>query len=163
MPEPGLIRMDAYAPNADLVHDALKFPYPIDSFSIDILECSQFLEHIPTTPNDLLWPLLREWARIVKPNGLVIISVPSATCAINAWTNPLHRRGFTPRTFDFLKGRDDSIVWEIGNLPFALEKVSTQRHVQIGGFDSSYHIPKYLKIKLNVGHVRAITFVLRRK
>lgn len=159
---PNLVRLDAYAPEADVRWDALKFPYPFDAGTFDVIQCRQFIEHIPTNGSDPLWPLLREFGRILKPGGVVELEVPSATCPINMWTNPLHRRAFTPRSFDFLNGRDDSVQWEIGVLPFTLKHVKTWRHVQLGGFDSSYHIPKYLRFNPNIGHVRALRFTLQR-
>lgn len=162
-PRPGLTRLDAYALEADVRWDALRFPYPFPDASFDKIECRQFIEHLQPGHEDPLWPMLREFARLLRPGGIAELETPSATCPINAWTNPLHRRAFTPRSFDFLNGRDDSVAWEVGRLPFQVESVHAWRHVQWGWFDSSYHVPKYLGLQLNVGHVRAIQFRLKRK
>lgn len=160
---PGWVAMDLHSPGADVKHDALVFPYPFPEASFDRVVCRQFIEHLSVNGADPLWPLLREFRRLVKPGGEIVLDTPSATCPMIAWTNPLHRRAFTPRSFDFLKGRDPSIEWEVGPLGLELARVEVGRHVHLGEwFDSSYHFPKYLGWDPNIGHVSWVRFTLRR-
>ena len=53
---------------------------PLEDNSVDIITCNHVLEHIFYTEN-----LIQEFKRIIKPNGICIISVPN----LSAWINRL--------------------------------------------------------------------------
>lgn len=159
----GWVAMDLHSPTADVRHDALQFPYPFPDASFDNVVCKQFIEHVQPNGTDPLWDLLREFGRILKPGGHAILETPSATCPTTMWTNPLHRRAFTPRSFDWLNGADPTISWEVGRIPFRVNQVWVGRHVHFGRwFDSSYHFKKYFGWGPNWGHVNWIRFTLER-
>lgn len=48
-------------------------PLPFEDGSVDEIYASHVLEHIPYTQTV---PVLREWARVLKPNGIMRIAVP---------------------------------------------------------------------------------------
>jgi predicted SAM-dependent methyltransferase len=56
---------------ADVVAPMWNLPYEADS--VDEIYSSHALEHIP---QDHVLPTLREWRRVIKPDGLIIIRVP---------------------------------------------------------------------------------------
>ena len=50
---PDFIGMDMFPyPGVDIVHNALNFPWPIPSGSVDMIVASHFLEHVPATGVD---------------------------------------------------------------------------------------------------------------
>lgn len=63
------------------------------SESVGGVFCSQVVEHIPP---DLLGPLLREIARVLRPGGVAVIETPNpatfATHAHSFWRDPTHLR-----------------------------------------------------------------------
>ena len=74
-------RLDLITPKPEFFQqsvDGQKLPFPDGSF--DFVSCNHVLEHIFETEK-----FLREIRRVVKPDGLVVISVPN--CA--AWMNRL--------------------------------------------------------------------------
>jgi len=56
----------------DVVSDILKIPCPDASF--DIILCSEVLEHVPEPTHAIL-----EFSRLLKPNGLLILTAPFAS------------------------------------------------------------------------------------
>jgi SAM-dependent methyltransferase len=58
-------------PNVDVV---MKRPYrvPLKTNSADVVFCGQVLEHVP-----FFWASLLEMARVLKPDGLLFVTVPS--------------------------------------------------------------------------------------
>ncbi len=70
--KPGYINMDYVKhKGVDIVHDLEEFPYPFKTNSVDEIWMSHVIEH-------LVYPLkaLMECHRILKPDGLLYISVP---------------------------------------------------------------------------------------
>lgn len=50
---PGFIGMDMFPyPGVDIVHNALTFPWPLPSDSVDMIVASHFMEHVPATGVD---------------------------------------------------------------------------------------------------------------
>jgi len=77
----------------DIVWNLNKFPYPIKDNTYDEIHAICVLEHL-----DDMEKCLREWHRILKKDGKLIIKVPydiSYAC----WTGWQHKRGFNLRTF----------------------------------------------------------------
>jgi len=64
---------------ADIKHDLNRFPFPFKSHSYDVIVCTEVLEH-------LLHPskTLKEFFRIIKPDGSIVITVPNMASIKNA-------------------------------------------------------------------------------
>lgn len=71
---PGFTGVDLYAPGADVKLDLFKFPWPWKSESVTEIHCSHFLEHVPRV---IRWRFMEECWRILKPEGVMRIVVPS--------------------------------------------------------------------------------------
>jgi predicted SAM-dependent methyltransferase len=71
-PEPGFTGLDVFSPREDVLKvDLYKYPWPIDSESVDYFRASHFLEHIPD------WDAhFNEIYRCLKPGGCYEIIVP---------------------------------------------------------------------------------------
>jgi len=72
--QPGFTGVDLYSPDADIKHDLFKFPYPFLDNSVTEIFASHFLEHVPRV---IRWPFFEECWRILKPDGVMRIFVPS--------------------------------------------------------------------------------------
>ncbi len=70
----GFTGVDLYAPGADIRQDLFKFPYLWKNDSVTEIHASHFVEHIP---RELRWPFFVECYRILKPDGVMRIVVPS--------------------------------------------------------------------------------------
>lgn len=85
-------------PGVDIVHDLLDFPYPFAGGTVDRVILSHVLEHFTIEQGHVL---LAEIDRMLRPGGLLEISVPHAFC-VAAWVDPTHRRYFTFESVRFL-------------------------------------------------------------
>lgn len=72
---PGFIPVDA-----KFGHDVRRLPYPADS--VDEIYASHVLEHVPLA--DVL-PTLREWVRVLRPQGRLRVSVPNFRYIVDAY------------------------------------------------------------------------------
>ena len=70
----GFEGVDLYAPDAKHKVDLFVFPFPWESDSVDEINCSHFLEHIP---KDLRWGFFEECYRVLKPEGKMYIVSPN--------------------------------------------------------------------------------------
>lgn len=70
----------------DVEHDLNKFPYPFETSSVDHIEAIHIIEHL-----DRPFEVMREFHRILKPNGTLMIKVPHFS---RAMTHPEHFHGF---------------------------------------------------------------------
>lgn len=87
---------------ADVVHDLEKLPYPFADNEFDELHLYEVLEHCGTQGDaKFFFGQFAEFYRILKPGGLVCISVPLWDCEI-AWAVPDHRRVLPAAIFGFL-------------------------------------------------------------
>ena len=78
----------------DVVHDLNKTPYPFKENYFDEIYASHVLEHL-----DGDWfSLIREFGRILKKDGLLIVKVPHFSSAVAFMEN--HRRFFRYRSFE---------------------------------------------------------------
>lgn len=75
----GFIGMDII-PEADIQHNLLDFPYPFKESSIEEIYCNHVLEHFREDDwmgyNEIS-DIIKEFMRILKPDGKAIIIVPS--------------------------------------------------------------------------------------
>lgn len=100
---PGAIGIDILrVPGVDVVHDLNVFPYPFPESHFDEIHCYHVLEHV-----DDLIGTMKELYRIIKPNGVVYIRVPHASCCTTAWADPTHKRFFVHRSFEHFDSRSD--------------------------------------------------------
>jgi predicted SAM-dependent methyltransferase len=82
-------------PGVDLVSDVSKLDLP--SGCADVVLASNILEHFPQ-PKTL--EVLKEWARLLKPGGILEISVPDFDRTIEIY----HKTGLTDWAVNFLWG-----------------------------------------------------------
>ena len=114
----GFEGVDLYGSVAKHKVDLLKFPWPWADNSVDELHCSHFLEHVParevetrdlhgtvvTTQHahflgqDMLFAVMDECWRILKPDAWMTVVVPSGRSNRAFW-DPTHRRFFMQETF----------------------------------------------------------------
>lgn len=66
------INVDLYNPNADIKGDALALPFPDDY--ADVLWASHVIEHFHFHDGH---KAVREWGRVLKPGGIIIIETPN--------------------------------------------------------------------------------------
>lgn len=92
--------------DTDYVVDLTKYPWPIESESVEELFCSHYLEHIPHDINnpydsrDGLIQFMDEVYRILKPGGKCTIIVPYLT-SVRAFQDPTHVRYICKETFQY--------------------------------------------------------------
>ncbi len=92
----GTLGVDLVAlPGVDVVADLTR-GLPFKYSSISEIYTSHTLEHV-----DNLTAVMEELWRVCKPNALVHIWVPHASCPFVTWIDPTHRRGMTIETFSY--------------------------------------------------------------
>lgn len=69
---PGYIGVDKFHKAADVKADAMKLPYT--SNSVDEIFSSHMIEH---QHNVYIIPMFREWFRVLKPGGVLVIRCPN--------------------------------------------------------------------------------------
>lgn len=87
---------ERYYDHIDVAHDLDLLPWPWADASFDRIVAIDVLEHLRGEVDG--W--LNECHRILVPGGVLVIRVPHYQHE-NAYTDPTHRRFFTPRTFDY--------------------------------------------------------------
>lgn len=75
------INCDLFDPAADRRLDATNLQ-EIPDGTIDIVEHHHLIEHLSVAD---LRPALEEWARVLKPNGRLIVSAPDLEMVIRGW------------------------------------------------------------------------------
>lgn len=98
----GYVNLDAVKlPGVDIVHDLSKTPYPFKDNQFEEILCQHLLEHL-----DNFEGAMKEIHRILKPGGIVKITVPHFSGS-GAWTDPQHKRPFGYYSFEyFIKNPD---------------------------------------------------------
>lgn len=92
--------------DADIVHDLMQFPWPIDTSSVKEASCSHFVEHIPHyRPEwkgvDGWWLFFDELWRVMKKGGIVNILHPYVMSGRAFW-DPTHVRFIHEATWYYL-------------------------------------------------------------
>lgn len=86
----------------DVLHDMESFPYPFKDEEFDEIHAYECLEHCGSQGDaKFFFGQFAEFYRIMKPGGLMIISVPMWNSAM-AWGVPDHKRVLPPEVFGFL-------------------------------------------------------------
>lgn len=92
----GWTNMDLVAiPGADVVHDALAFPWPFPDATFDLVLARHIVEHIPhrmgDDPRDGFFRFMEECHRILRPGGRLEIVTPHPR-SVNTIADPTHTR-----------------------------------------------------------------------
>lgn len=88
----------------DIVFDLNQYPWPFEDNSVDEINCSHYIEHIPhdiNNPNDKrdgFIQFMDELYRILKPNGKAVLTAPYYT-SIRAIQDPTHLRSIGEASF----------------------------------------------------------------
>jgi SAM-dependent methyltransferase len=77
----GAINCDLFDPAADRKLDAVRLD-GVESNSVAIIEHHHMIEHLSVAD---LAPALQEWARVLKPGGLLIVSAPDLEVVLEQW------------------------------------------------------------------------------
>ena len=75
------INCDLHDPAADRKLDATNLP-EIGTGTIDIVEHHHLIEHLSAAD---LQPAIAEWARVLKPGGLLVVSAPDLETVLRRW------------------------------------------------------------------------------
>lgn len=73
-PAPGYKSVDFYTEKPDFKVDLFQLPLPWKTESVEEINASHFCEHLP---REIRWPFFSECWRILKPDGIMKIVVPS--------------------------------------------------------------------------------------
>lgn len=88
--------------NPDVAHDLDVLPYPFADEEFDEVHAYEVLEHCGSQGDArFFFGQFAEFYRILKPGGLMCISVPLWDCEV-AWAVPDHKRVLPPGIFGFL-------------------------------------------------------------
>lgn len=111
----GFLGIDIFK-GADVVHNLMRYPWPLETSSVDELHCSHFIEHIPMIfvdddggevpmgdhdARDAFFRFFDECHRVLKPDGWMTVIAPSAR-SNRAFQDPTHRRFIVGETFMYL-------------------------------------------------------------
>jgi predicted SAM-dependent methyltransferase len=133
---PGAINCDLFDPAADRAWDATSLS-EVATASVDVVEHHHLIEHL--SPADLD-RALKEWARVLKPGGLLVISAPDLERVLENWLSMsererwdhgiktiygsqehegmFHKNGFTPhRLAEVLKSAGFVQEWQYRGYP----------------------------------------------
>lgn len=97
-------------PGPGVIHvvDLLKFPWPFKDESVEVINCSHFVEHIPLEniqlngkPKDMFFAFFDECYRILTTGGRMTVLCPWYA-SVRASQDPTHRRFISDVTFAYL-------------------------------------------------------------
>ncbi len=95
-------------PGVDVAAD-LNTGLPFKDSSVDEIYTSHTLEHVQDFTG-----VMEELWRICRPNALVHIWVPHASCPFVTWIDPTHRRGMTIETFSYFNPATNHLSYYSG-------------------------------------------------
>ena len=93
----------------DLIpHDVARCPWPIPDGAFDLVTALDVVEHVDDDAG-----LVAEMHRVLKPGGVMIISVPSFQWLWSYWDEQIgHRRRYTrPRVTELMRRAGFRVVW----------------------------------------------------
>ena len=95
----------------DVLWDLIVHPLPFQDEEFDEIHAYEVLEHLGSQgDSDFFFAEFTEYARILKPNGVLFASVPDVHSPW-AWGDPGHRRIINHETLIFL---DQTYYWQVG-------------------------------------------------
>lgn len=93
---PGAMGVDLLVhKEVDVVHNLDQYPWPFEAHSVDLIFAHSVVEHI-----DNIVALFEEMARILKPGGRVVLTVPYFR-STDSFTDPTHKHFFTSQSLDY--------------------------------------------------------------
>ena len=103
---PGTIGIDIDpASQADIIHDLNRYPYPLETRTIDKVYAKHIIEHIDNPRS-----FIKEIHRILKPGGTVFFETPHFSCRV-AYSEPEHKLFYSYFMFsELLKGLDFKVL-----------------------------------------------------
>lgn len=130
----GWVNLDGFVDGPDIIrHDILRFPWPFADATFDLVFCSHVLEHIPPmlldengTHRDVLFRVMEEMHRILRPGGLLLVRVPWGYSE-ESLVHPQHYRQWRPEWATFF--HPDHIENYYSNARFRLEHWEKTRRV----------------------------------
>lgn len=100
-PLEGFVNVDAReVEGVDVVLD-LDAPWPWEDGAASFIRASHVLEHVQDVVH-----VMAEARRVLRRGGLLYVVAPHYQHQ-NAWTDPTHRRAFTPDSMEFWTGNPD--------------------------------------------------------
>lgn len=93
-------------PGVDVVCDFESSPLPFAANSVDVIHTRHTLEHLAD-----LERILREFIRVLKPNGRLVVTVPHFSNSLG-YSDYTHKRFFGYYTFDYFSKTADK-YWEV--------------------------------------------------
>ncbi len=97
-----LVRLDIReASGPDVLWDLNQVPWPLESDSFDLIDCTDVLEHL-----DDLVKAMEEIHRIGRSGCTVAITTPHYSCS-NSFTDPTHRQHLGLFSFDYFTGENE--------------------------------------------------------
>lgn len=129
----GWVNMDGYYDHPDVVkHDITKVPYPFPDHFFEAVYASHVMEHIPLvfrewngTQRDVLYDVIEEVHRILKPGGRFHVAVPLGGTDIGM-INPQHYRQWRIEWFRYFDRRHGETAL-YHDADFRLEKLRLNR------------------------------------
>lgn len=98
--------------NPDVVHDLNDLPYPFADNQFDEIHCYEVLEHCGRQGDwRFFFAQFGELWRILKPDGLLVATVPMCTSPW-AWGDPGHTRVISKESLIFLDQREYTQIGE---------------------------------------------------
>lgn len=78
---------------ADVELDLYKTPWPWKDNSVESINCSHFIEHVPS-----LIDFMNECHRILKPGGQMVVIAPYYS-SVRCWQDPTHKNAISENSF----------------------------------------------------------------
>ena len=93
---PGALGLDSVPEtDADIVHDLVKTPWPVQADWFDEIYADNVLEHLPNLP-----ALMTEIHRVARHGAILYIRTPHFA-SLSSWEDPTHVHHFSLDSFDY--------------------------------------------------------------
>jgi predicted SAM-dependent methyltransferase len=98
----GMINCDPYAEGADRRLDAVDLG-EVEDGSVDLIEHHHMIEHLSFSQAERA---MSEWARVLRPGGLLVVTCPNLDLVAKKWLVDKYRRPFNFMVKKYLLRRD---------------------------------------------------------